>query len=416
MRGWASFVAIAVSLASSAQGDWPQWRGADGRGASEVKNLPVEFSPESNLVWKLDLPGRSAATPALVRDRLFLTSPDGADLYFYAVSTDGKVLWRKKIGTGDRRLGFNSKNNLASPSPVSDGEHVWVMVGSGDIACFDFNGNEVWHRNTAKDHGPITNDFGLASSPLLWKDRLLVSCIHRRAESYVLAIDKLTGKELWKTFRPTDAQEESRDAYSSPAIYDPPGGRPELILVGGDMVTAQDPMTGAELWRHGEINLKGDKTLRIVVSPVAGDGLIYATSAKRGPVHAIKPGGSGDVTKSQRAWTRREHTPDVATPVVAGDLFFMVQENGVASCLDAKTGKEHWSRRIGTGFFFSSPLVADGKLYVANEAGKVFVLAATPEFKALATNDVGDVCLASPVPGPGRLYFRTEHALLCFGK
>lgn len=416
--GWLVAGMLAAGAPRGAGGDahWPQWRGADGRGVSAATGLPIEFSPQKNLVWKVELPGRSSATPALWGDRLFLSSPDGGDLYLYCVSTGGEVLWRRKVGAGDRTLGFNSKNNFATPSLMTDGARVWISVGSGDLACFDFEGNEIWARSIVKDHGPITNDFGLGSTPLLWRDWIFYPCIHRRAESYLLAIDKNTGKDVWKTFRPTSAEEESRDGYSSPAIIEPEGGRPELILCAADMATAYDPFTGKELWRHGEINLRGDKTLRIIVTPVATRELVYVTSAKRGPVHAIRPGGEGDVTKTHRVWTRLEHTPDVATPAVYGDLFFMIQERGVASCLDAKTGKEYWSQRVAAGYFGASPLVAEGRVYLTSEEGKVYVLAAAKEYKLLAKNDLGDAILSSPVPAPGRLYFRTEHALMCFGQ
>ncbi len=396
--------------------EWPQWRGPTGRGASEAKDLPVQWSEDQGVVWKVPLPGRSSATPALWRDRLFVSTPDGEDLFLFSISTAGDVLWKRRVGTGNRVMGWNSKNNFATPSPVTDGAHVWVLIGSGDMACFDFDGTEVWHRELTKEHGPVTSDFGLGCSPLLAHDRLIFPCIQRGAESYVLAIDAKTGKDIWKIFRPTSAVGESRDAYSSPALYEYPDGRAEVILCAADVVTAYDLATGKETWRHGEINLNGNTTLRIIVTPVTTDDLIYVTSAKRGPVYAIRPGGSGDVTQSHRVWTRLRHTPDIASPAVNDGLFFMVQEVGVATCLDAQSGDEYWSERLGTGLFGSSPLIGDGKVYVVNEQGKVYVLAADKAFKLLATNDLGDFTLASPVPADGRLYFRTEKYLMCIGK
>ena len=402
-------------IALSAAADWPQWRGATGRGASDAKDLPVHWSDTENVLWKVALPGRSSATPALWQDRLFVSSPDGKDLYLFSIRSDGQVLWKRPVGTGNRLMGWNSKNNYATPSPVTDGEHVWILVGSGDLACFDFDGTEVWHRNLTRDHGPITSDFGFGCSPLLVHGRLVVPCMQRGAESYVLAIDAASGKELWKKFRPTSAEGESRDAYSSAALYEYPDGRAEVIVCAADVVTAYDLESGGEVWRHGEINLDGNNSLRIIVSPVATPELIYVTSAKRGPVYAIRPGGKGDVTRSHRVWTRLRHTPDIATPAIDGALFFMVQEVGVVTCLDAQSGEEHWSNRLGNGLFAPSPLVADGKLYVTNEPGQVFVLAADRDYKVLATNELGDAILASPVPADGRLYFRTEKYLIAIG-
>jgi outer membrane protein assembly factor BamB len=299
---------------------------------------------------------------------------------------------------------------------VTDGKHVWILVGSGDLACFDFDSHEVWHRNLSKDHGPNTSDFGWGCTPLLYKDRLIIPCIHQRAESYVLAIDTATGKDVWKTMRPTSAQAESRDAYSSPAVYEYPDGRAEVIVCAADVAAAYDVQTGDEVWRHGEINLTNNNSLRIIVSPVVTADLIYVTSAKNGPVHAVRPGGKGDVTKSHRAWTRLKLTPDISSPAVHDGLFFMVKEVGVVTCLDAKTGEEHWSERVGNGLFAPSPLVGDGKLYVTAEQGQVYVLAVDKQYKLLAKNELGEFILASPVPTDGRLYFRTEKHLICIGE
>lgn len=403
-----------LASAEAAPSQWPQWRGPDGRGVTSATGLPVHWS-KSDVLWKLELPGRSAATPALWDDRLFLSTPENANIQLWCVSTSGKVLWKKTVGVGDKKLGFNGKNNFATPSPMTDGHHVWLLVGSGDMRCFDVDGNEVWHRNLSADHGPFTQDFGIGASCLLWRDRIFVPCLHRRAMSHVLAIDKKTGKDLWKIERPTDAEEESKDAYSTPALFDPEGERPELILCGADLATAYDPQTGKELWRHGDINPTRNKTLRIIVTPVATNDLILVNSAKRGPMYAIRPGGSGDVRKTHRVWTHTVNTPDVATPAVLGNLVFLVQERGVVTCLDLATGKEHWHERVAAGYFGSSPLIAEGRLYVTSENGKVYVLAADKQYKKLAENDLEDVILASPVPAPGRLYFRTEHWLLCIG-
>lgn len=395
---------------------WPQWRGAKGRGVSEARGLPVTWTAESGIAWRLPLPDRSAATPARWGQQLFLSTPNGEDVELWCVTADGKPAWKRKVGTGNRALGWNSKNNFATPSPVTDGKSVWVLAGSGDVACFDFEGNERWHRSLTADHGPITCDFGLGTSPLLFRDRLFVACIHRRAESYLLAIDSATGRDVWKTARPTSAIEESRDAYSTPAVYEHPDGRAEIVLCAADMATGYDFQDGREIWRHGDINLNNNPTLRIVVSPVTTPDLIYVTSAKRGPMYAIRPGGQGDITSSHRAWTQTENTPDVATPAVYNGLLFMIQEKGVLSCLDAQTGKPHWTERLDAGYFPCSPLVADGKVYVGNEQGQVFVVAAEPKYKLLATNSLDDQILASPVPAEERLYFRTEGALVCVGK
>jgi outer membrane protein assembly factor BamB len=403
-------------VAGVATAEWPQWRGPTFNGASPAVNLPVKWS-DADIVWKVPLPGRSGATPAVWGDKIFVSAPDGKDLYLFCIDSKGTTIWKEKIGTGNKDGGFNGKNNFATPSPITDGQHVWILVGSGDLACFTMDGTSVWKRNLIKDHGKFTQDFGIGCTPLLWKDRLIFPCIHRRAESYLLAIDKNTGADLWKVYRPTTAKAESRDAYSSPAIHEYPDGRAEIIISAADFVSAHDPKDGKETWRHGDLNLSNNHTYRIIVSPVSTPNLIYACACKGGPFYAITPGGSGDVTKTHRKWTFTKSTPDVATPAVADGLLYLVHAQGRITCLDAETGHEYWHQRIADREYFgASPVVADGKVYLASEAGKVHVLKAGKTFEELAVNDVVDPILATPAPADGRLYLRTSKALICVGK
>ena len=398
--------------------NWPQLRGPHGTGATEGRNLPTQIDPATNVVWNVALPGRSAATPAVWEDRIFVSSPDGEDLYLIAFDTQGNQLWRRLIGTGNRLLGFNKRNNFATPSPVTDGSHVWLLVGSGDLACFDFEGNPIWARNLFDDFEPCKTlvGFGIGFSPLLYRDALYIPYLHQ-GTSFLLALDKATGAEKWKTPRTTAAELESKDAYSTPCVFEY-DDRAEIIICGADLATAYDSETGQETWRHGEINPTDNKTLRIVVSPVTDQQRIYVSSAKRGPVHAIRAGGRGDVTESHRLWTWTENTPDVPTPAISEGLAYLLRENGVLSVLDTETGREHYRERIAreASPFFASPTVADGKVYMASERGLLVVVRAGPRFEKLAENDLDDLILASPVIVDDRIYIRTGGHLYCFAQ
>jgi outer membrane protein assembly factor BamB len=411
-----TFLSVLVLAASSAvAADWPQWRGPKLDGSSPAKNVPTNWSV-ADAVWKTPLPGRSGATPAKIGDKLFVSTPDGADLYLVChTAKTGEQNWKQKLGTGNRNLGFNSKNNFATPSPMADAEHVWILVGSGDMACFTHDGKEVWRRNITETHGPFGQDFGVGSSPVLWKDQIIFGCFQRKGEPYLLAINKKSGADEWKVMRPTDAIGESKDAYSTPTVFVHPDGKEELIVTAGDIATAHSLKDGAELWRHADLNLQKRRDYRFIVTPVCSPELVFLTACKGGPIYAVKPGGKGDVTKSdRRVWTRTKQTPDVPTPAYA-DGFLYILQNGVLACVDAMTGEEKWSEKVGSGSYFASPVVADGKVICVSERGKATVVKAGPTFQKLGESDLEDDVLATPIADDGRIYFRTTKSLICFG-
>jgi len=396
--------------------NWPQMRGPHGTGTTTAHDLPVEFGHDKNMLWRVEMPDHSAATPIVWGEHVFTVTPDGEDVFLVALDRAGQERWRRKVGTGNRKLGFNGKNNFASPSPSTDGEHVWLLAGSGDLHCYDFAGELIWQVNLNELLGTYETGFGFGFTPLLYGDSIFVPYLHQ-GTSLIAALDKQTGKVKWKTERTTTAQDESKDAYSSPCVFAYPD-RAELVICGADLANAYDVETGKETWRHGDINPTDNNTLRIVVSPVADDERIYVSSAKRGPVHAIRPGGTGDVTASHHLWTRTEDTPDVPTPAVADGLFYMLRENGVLSVLDAATGEQAYSERVASraGAFSPSPVVADGKVYMASEGGQLVVVAAGRTFEKLAENDLGEMMMATPAVVDDRIYVRTDKALYCFQK
>ncbi len=409
--------ALAGVLLSTALGwteNWPQWRGPSLNGISQEKNLPLRWSTEENIQWKLPLPAWSGSTPIIWEERIFLNVADGTNIHLWCVDRkEGKVLWKKFLSDRDHR---ERKQNMSTPSPVTDGEKVWVMTGTGILKSFDFEGNELWARNIPKDYGPFGLNWGYASSPLLYRDSLYVQVLHGMKTddpSYVMRIDKGSGKTLWRVERPTDAIRESPDSYTTPAVLEY-GGQVEIVVTGGDVVTGHDMETGKELWRSDGLNPDNDRSYRIVASPIVMDGIIYAPTRVR-PLLAIKAGGRGDITRSHRLWSF-ENGPDVPTPVTDGKYFYIVNDKGIMYCLDAKSGKTIWGpERIPPGTYSSSPILADGKIYATSEDGLTTVIKAGPQFEVLAENDLSDYCLSTPAISEGQIFIRTTGHLHCIG-
>ena len=395
--------------------NWPQWRGPNLNGVSNEKNLPVKWTTEENVSWKVLMPGLSGSTPIIWRDRIFLSVAEGDNLALWCLKkTDGEVLWKKPLGGGNTKM---RKHNMSSPSPVTDGRNVYVMTGTGILAGFDFNGKELWTRDIQKDYGQFGLLWGYASSPLLFEDSLYVQVLHGMKTddaSYVMRIDKKNGKTLWKVDRPTNAIRESPDSYTTPALLRY-GKTTEIVITGGDCVTGHDPATGKELWRANGLNPDNNPSYRIVASPIIFDNIIYAPTRVR-PLLALKVGGRGDITSSHVLWST-VNGPDVPTPVTDGKYFYIVNDRGIMFCLDAKTGAEVYAQqRIKPGIYSGSPVLADGKIYVTNEEGLTTVVAAGPKFEVVAENPLNDYVLSSPAISDGQIFIRTSHHLYAIGK
>src|SRR6185503_7252790 len=358
------FISFAVARAQN----WPQWRGPSLNGVSNEKNLPVKCTGEENVSWKVPMPGYSGSTPIIWRDRIFLNVADGDNLFLWCLNkTNGEVLWKKPPGGGNVKM---RKQNMSSPSPVTDGKNVFVMTGTGILKGFDFAGKELWSRDIQKDYGAFGQNWGYASSPLLLEDALVVQVLHGMKTddpSYVLRIDKKTGKTVWRVERPTNAIRESPDSYTTPALLKY-GSTTEIVLTGGDVVTGHDAATGKELWRADGLNPGNDANYRIVASPVVHGELIIAPTRER-PMLVLKAGGRGDITKTHVLWSFG-NGPDVPTPVTDGTHLYVINDRGLMFCLDAKTGAEIYGRqRLRPGTYSGSPVLADGKIYVTNEDG-----------------------------------------------
>lgn len=415
--------------------EWPNWRGPHFNGASEERDLPAAFSKTNAVKWCAPLPGPSAATPVVWGERVFVSAAEPATKTLWALGLDrrtGRELWRRPCGQGFAR---DDRSNFASPSPVTDGKRVWFYYGTGDLAAFDLDGAPLWSRNLQNDYGQFAFLWTYGSSPLLFDGRLYVQVLQRdvpvqgrgRAdapnESYLLALDPASGRELWRRVRPSDARQESREAYSTPlpVTLD---GRTELVVVGGDCVTGHSAETGEELWRWGTWNPQRITHWRLVPSAVAGDGVVLACAPKGGAVYAFKAGARGVLDDAALAWVSRDRnvSSDVCTPLFYRGRFYVLNgERRVLSRIVPASGQVEWTGELGRGpKIEASPTAADGRIYFMDHAGTVYVVAADEQFRLLDTvnmADPGDDRLRSSIAvSGGNLFIRTGSKLYCVGR
>ena len=411
-------------------GDWPQWRGPEGNSVSTESGLPTQWGEQKNVAWKTPLPEWGTSTPAIFGDAIFVTSEaDGELLLLRIDKNSGRVVWQKHVGSGranrkqpgsgSRTAKFHNLHNMASPSPVTDGERVIVHFGNGDLASYTVDGREEWRRNLATDYSPYTIWWGHANSPVLFGDAVISVCMQDSLEgvrselapSYVVAHDKRTGKVLWKTMRMTQADAEQCDAYTTPVLFSK-AGHTQMIIMGGNELDAYDPTDGKRLWQ-----LPGLVGNRTITGPTVADGMVYATCGARGALEAVKLGGSGRLDAAKAvAWKYADSTPDTPCPVVWKDDLFLVSDNGVATCLDAHSGKRLWRNRLSSRDVKSSPLAADGHIYFLGRDGVCTVVDASAGFRVVSANRLDDEFEASPAVSGGRLYLRGRRSLYAVGK
>lgn len=423
---WAQPTLLLLLAATAANGEnWPQWRGQRLDGVSTEKSVPTRWNKKDNVAWRLPLPGPAGATPVVWEDRIYLTStagPNKEDLALLCVGTDGKLLWQRPIASGSKNV-RNDEGNYASPSPCTDGKHVWAFFGTGDLVCFTKDGREVWKLNVQDRYGQFNIQFGLASTPVLDHGRLYLQLIHGEGkpetrEARVVCLDGLTGSQVWQVERPSDGRAECEHSYASPTLYRD-SERAFLLTHGADYIVAHDLADGHELWRCGDLNPKGnyEPTLRFVASPVAVPGFIIVPTAKNYGVVCLKPDGRGDVTEQPQFmhWRWTNNTPDVPSPLVVGDLVYLCRENGNLIVVEAKTGQQVYTQPTTRDRHRASPVYADGYVYLTARNGTVTVVNAGREFEVVAKNEIGEPISASPVISGGRVYLRSFEALYAIG-
>lgn len=405
------FVATAFGSSSN---DWPQWRGPELNGSSDESGLPLTWSATAtgaqNVVWRVPMAGVSGSTPIVSGQKIFLNVALDDDLELWALDKDGAIEWKRKLGSGNYK---RMKHNMSSPSPVTDGQHVWVMTGTGVIKAFDFAGNEQWSRDLQADYGSFGLNHGYGASPLLHEAALYVPVLHGMKTddpSYVVALRAADGESLWRVERPTDAIKESPDAYTTPMLW-PHNGRTDLVISGGNYATGHDLATGEERWRVGGLNPKNAANYRVVASPVVWGDLLFVPS-RVSPLLALR----ASAGTPQVVWQLDKAT-DVPTPVVHEGILYVLSDRGLLSAYAAETGKPFYEeQRVKAGTYSSSPLLAEGRLYLTSEDGFTTVVEAGPDFAVLAENPADGYTLSSIAVSDGRLYLRTAEALYCLAK
>lgn len=427
-----TWLSCALLLSSSAlAADWPQWRGPEGTGVSTEKELPIVWHEERSIVWKCPLPEWGDSTPAIWGDAIFVTAHTAENklLLLKIDKKTGQIVWTQEVGSGEavretpvkRSVQkFHKLQNLASPSPVTDGKTVVVHFGNGDLAAYDFAGQQFWKKNLQDEYGAYSIWWGHANSPVLFGDTVISVCMQdsladlrdNPVESYLVAHDLRTGTLRWKIPRMTRADAEQCDAYTTP-ILARLGVTTQLIVMGGNQLDGYDPATGQRLWFLP--SLVGGRT---VTGPTVAGDTIFATRGQKGPLLAIKPdkpGKDGELTHRSIAWSYTEGTPDTCCPVVWNELLFVVSDAGIARCIDAGSGNLKWNERL-SGSYKASPIAAEGRVFFLNTAGLCTVVSAAPRFDKLVENQLNDETIASPATAGGRLYIRGKKTLYCIGR
>lgn len=393
-------LAAAVSTVEAA--DWPGWRGPHGNGITSEKELPTQWSENTGIRWKVALPGMGVSTPVISKEHVFVTASSGSkhgQLHFLCLDRkDGRVVWHRRFwGTSPTRY-FQGRSSMATPTPVTDGSLVWGFFGTGDLFCLDVKGNLLWSRSLVQEYERFQNRFGMSSSPLLVNEMLILQCDHW-GQSYLIAIDPYSGKNIWKTNRKENL------SWTTPFLMRE-GGDAELIVCGNFQVRGYDPLTGTEQW------VARGLTQDSVPTAVSGDGLIFVTSGPGGASLAIRPGGNGDVTESHVLWRTPRGAPFVPSPVYVKGLFYLVSDKGIATCLDGQTGKSVWQKRLGRAFT-ASIIGSETYLYYVDEDGTTSVLSTGPDSEVLSRNALNEAVFSTPSISNGEVFIRGIEHLYC---
>lgn len=399
-------VSIAIASAQAmAEECWTRFRGPNGAGVSMATTIPVSWT-ESDYRWKVKVPGEGHSQPVFFNGKLFLTSAEkeGDERLVMCLNAEtGETIWTR---TYDSKTHNKHKfNSFASATPTVDAEQVYVVYSTPEsytLMALNHDGEEQWKA----DLGPFESQHSCGSSPILFEDMVILGNEQDGASSLV-AVDRMDGSIRWQTPRRTAVT-----AYSTPMIYEPEGGAPQLIFNSqAHGISAVDARTGKPIWEAPVLNK------RSCSSPVLAGGLLFGSCGSGGGGNylvAVKPGGSGDVSKTHLAYKVDRSAPYVPTPVSNGDLLFLWNDKGIVSCIDSVTGEVHWLKRIG-GNYFGSPIRVRDRIYCMSADGECVVLAASEEFRELARNDMGEGSHSTPSICDGRLYLRTFHHLICLG-
>jgi len=399
-----SVILLSLSFSAARAENWPEFRGPTGQGIAVAKGLPAEWSATKNITWKQAVPGKGWSSPVVVDGRIYLTTAvpntDQSSLSLRVLALDakdGSTKWEADLfkTPADKA---HSKNSHASPTPIVEGKRLYAHFGHLGTACLDLDGKVLW-RNSQFKYSPVHGNGG---SPALTDDAVVFSCDGAN-DPFIVALGKADGKVLWRTPRVSPAGRKF--SFSTPLVITVKGQK-QVISPGSGVVCALDPKTGREIWRvlYGQ-------GYSVVPRPVFAHGLVFLSSGfDKATILAIRPDGQGDVTDTHVAWTSSEKAPKTPSLLVVGDELYAASDDGFATCFDAKSGKVHWSERLGGGFS-SSPVFADGKVFLQNETGTGIVLKPGKRFEKLAENKLGEPTLASYAVVDNALFIRTDKRL-----
>jgi len=400
-----ALVLLALLTPAAHAGEWPGWRGPRGDGHSDEDNIPTHWGDTDNVAWKVQLPGKGHSSPVIWGDRIFLTAALEKEQQRLLLCLDrrtGKEQWRKVVVTSPLEQ-KHDLNSYASATPVTDGRHLWVSFFEQPkivLACFDLDGNEVWRTSPGEFHSM----HGFCSSPVLYKDTVILNCDQDSDAACLVAFESATGKERWRTERPNHTR-----SYCTP-IFVEHHGKSQMILSGSKSVCSYEPDTGKSIW------WMAGPTEQFVATLVYTDDVLLVTGGfPEFHLLGVDPGGTGDALKTNVLWHDRKNASYVPSPIAAGRYFFVVSDNGIGTCLEAKTGKVQWKQRMGRRHS-ASAVAAGDNLYFLDDDGNTFVVKASPRYELVAENALGEPAFASPAISRGQLFIRTTGHLWCIGK
>ena len=426
MRPFVTLVAFLAFISAALADNWPQWRGPHGTGVCDATNLPMHWSTNENVHWRVALPDRGNSTPIVWGNRVFVTQAIDKNqsskhthrrtLICFDRAT-GKQLWQSGIDVTNREP-THGTNPYCSASPVTDGESVIVSYGTPGLYAYDFEGKELWHR----DLGEQRHIWGNAASPIIYKDLCILN-FGPGERQFVIGVNKKTGETVWQHDEPGgDSGEEKKGATTKPAwvgswttpIIIQSGGGDELIMSFPTRVAGLDPQTGKEHWTCSGLNPL------VYTSPLYANGIVVAMGGYGGSSLGVKTGGHGDVTQTHRLWQVPKNKQRIGSGVIRGDYIYILDDPGIAECIDLKTGKVVWEERLkgkaAKGDNWSSAMLSGDKWYTINQAGDAFVVRASPKFELLASSSLGETSMSSIVPSNGELFIRTYKALWCISE
>ncbi len=383
--------------APGAEKEWPRFRGPTGQGTVLAENVPLRWSATEQIAWKKELPGRGNSSPIVWGDKIFVTAEknERQDRALLCYSrTDGNLLWEFVVPRPETSEQIYWKNTLATSTPVTEGEHVFTLFGNAGLICCDYTGRLVWEKNL----GPFEMAHGPGSSPVLYRDLVIVIQDQNQRDSLMVACSKQTGEIVWQQTRPRAV------CWSTPVIVHV-DDHDELIYNGSQTVIGYDPSTGDELWRANGSSVEAVPTI------VIGQGLIFSASGRVGPLLAIRPGGKGDITATHILWNKQRIAAHVPSPAYAEGMLFQANDMGIVTCFDAVSGKTIWQQRL-RGKFTMSPLVIHDKILITSEEGLSTIFKIGDRFESIAENDLAETIYATPAVLEGEIIFRTDQHLI----